>query len=1235
FTAIPPDTYRVDVESGGFKKSSVSDVRALVDTPVDVDVQLEAGLASETVTVTASTDAPLNTTDATIGNAFESRRISELPLNARNVVGLLSLQPGVTRGGYVNGGRADQANVTLDGVDNNEQQRGLDVVTDEAFASVLRSTPDSLQEFRVITTNANAEQGRSSGAQVSLVTKSGTNESHGSLYEVHRNTVTTANDFFNTAAGSFGPNDFAVQTGAARAGDPRAPRPQLLRNVFGGSIGGPIKRDKAFFFFNYEGFREASESPVVREVPLPTLGQGIVRYFTANGSSDAGCPAGTPAGVNCLTPAEINAAYTGIYGASPGLNPAALAVLADAARRYPVNDASVGDGLNTGGYRFNAKTPSNLNTYIARMDFNISDRQTLFLRGNYQHDTVTKNNYNATDCSDGIQCFPDTQPLTIWNHPYGIAAGHTWTVRNNLVNRFTYGLTRTAFSDFGDPTLPGGNGNFTTFRFIYRPTGFRNTLFRTTPVNNLVEDLSWIKGNHTLQMGGNVRFIRNNRTSFASAFDEAVINPSWYDFSGAVLTRDSYGSNASLFPSVRVRSDLRDALAAVIGRYSQYTANLTYNPSGELAPAGTPTKRTFATEEYELYFQDSWRMRPSLTLSYGLRWSTSTPVYEKNGVQVKPVQSLGEYFLRRQESAFNGTPLNDPITVDLAGRENGRAGYYKQDWNNFAPSIAVAWSPDFGDNFFGRLIGRQGRSVIRGGFRMTYDRIGSQIAANFDLNSALGFTSGQTIGANTFNVSDNLAPLFTGFSPNVRGFEIAPGTITPRIQFPLTLPSDEAQRIEQSLDDTLTTPHNYSINLSYGRELGKGFSFETSYVGRMARNLLAARDIMHLNNIRDPQSGMTWYQAINRLIDHRYAMTPLESIPTLAYFENLFPGAAEFAVGDPSLTNTQAIYLLLARPEVGGFDITDYTFIQTFLDDQPVARFNNTFFHPQYAALSTFSTIARSNFHSGQFSLRHRFRNDVAFDFNYTLSHSLDSASGLQSSTAYDTAFIVNALDPDQNYANSDFDVRHVINANWLASIPLGRGRRIGRDMNRFADAIVGGWQMSGIFRWNSGLPTGEPIQADRWATNWNRQSNMVRVCGANSSITRNGPDGVPNLFRNREAVFRCFREPRAGEVGDRNILRGEGYVSLDLGLSKNFRLPWEGHNLQFRWEVFNVTNTQRFASASLLGFGFSPDPFLPDPDSGQPLSPPSDFGKYTATQTPLNEPRAGRVMQFALRYTF
>ncbi|MGH9900471.1 MAG: hypothetical protein ACRD68_01385, partial [Pyrinomonadaceae bacterium] len=1008
-------------------------------------------------------------------------------------------------------------------------------------------------------------------------------------------------------------SDLAVQTGAARAGDPRAPRPQLIRNVFGGSIGGPIIRNRAFFFFNYEGLREASETPVVREVPLPHLGRGEVRY-----RNDAG-------NIVTVTPADI----ASIFPETGGVNPATLGVLAGAARRYPVNDGTVGDGLNTGGFRFNAKTPAELNTYIARFDFNLTDRQNLFVRGNYQNDTVTRNVYGGSDCgidsTDNIQCFPDTAPITIWNHPKGIAAGHTWTASNTLVNRFTYGFTRAAFTDSGDI-----NENLVTFRFILAPIGNRFALRRTTPVHNFVDDVSWIKGNHTFALGGNVRLIRNNRASFGASFDQAVINPSYYNASGAVLVEDEDGN--SLFPDLASNSDdLRDALASVIGRYSQYSAFLVYNQEGQLEPVGTPTARSFATEEYEAYVQDSWRIRPNFTLNYGVRWSTSTPVYERNGLQVVPTPSLGELFRRRVEGAERGTPVNDTVTFELGGKANNGRGYYDQDWNNFAPSVSFAWSPDFGDNFLGRLVGREGRSVIRGGFRMTYDRIGSQLAVNFDLNSLAGFTAQRNINANTFDVrGGNLGPLFTGFNPDVRSlpFPGSTGPLPPSLTFPLTVPADEDQRIEVSLDDTITTPYNYNFNLSYGRELWKGLSFETSYVGRFARNLLATRDIMHLNNIRDPQSGMTWYEAANLLVDLRYQGVPITSVQSIPYFENLFPGlAGTFNVlGTPTaLTATQSAYRRVAFGSVGGRDTADYTFVQLLWDDQPISRINNAFYHPQFAALGAFSTIARSNYNAAQFSLRQRFRDDILFDFNYTLSHSLDNASGLQSSTTYTTAFITNALDPDQSYASSDFDARHIINANWLIGLPFGEGKAFLSDTNRIVDGILGGWQLTGIFRWNSGLPIQTPFDGGVWATNWNVQSNGVRIRDFQSSPTR---AGSPNIFSDPEAAYRSFRNARPGEAGERNVLRGEGYVSLDAGLTKLFRMPWEGHTLQFRWEVFNVTNTQRFDGLTISDLSLGQDPFLSGGAS-------SDFGKFTSTQAPLNETKAGRVMQFSLRYQF
>ena len=1205
FSAVPPGTYKLEVTAQGFKTASASGLEALVDTPTVRDVQLEIGAVSETVDVTSAAEAAINTSDATIGNSFERKRITELPLNANNVVGLLSLQPGVSRSGFVNGGRADQSNITLDGVDVNEQQDGLDVVTDEAFASVLRVTRDSLQEFRVTTTNPNAEQGRSSGAQVSLVTRSGSNQWHGSLFEIHRNTVTTANDFFNNAAG--------------------VERPQLLRNIFGGSVGGPIKKDKAFFFFTYEGFREATATSVVREVPLATLGQGIVRYRTESGFSDPGCPAGTPSGVDCLTPAEIQAAYQSFNGDSgPGINPDALAVLAAAAQRYPANDTTVGDGLNTSGFRFNARTPTELNTYIARFDFNLTNNQQLFLRGNYQNDLVTRAVYGSSDCSvaDNIQCFPDTPPLTTWNHPKGLAVGHVWTINPSLVNRFNYGLTRASFTQAGDSTE-----NRVNFRFIFSPSGFRRSLERTTPVHNFVDDVSWVRGNHTWGFGGNVRLITNNRISTGASFDEAIINPSFYNFSGAVLIDP--------FSDFESGNDLRDALASVIGRYSQYSANLVYDAGGQLQSVGTPTDRAFATQEYEGYFQDSWRMRPNFTFNYGVRWSTSTPVYEKNGLQVVPNVSLTDYFNARRASADQGVPFTDPISFVLGGKANNAAGYYKQDWNNFAPSISFAWSPNLG-----KFLGKDGKAVIRSGFRVTYDRIGSQLAVNFDLNNLAGFTSARNINANTFDVVEGaLGPLFNGFNPNVRNLDFpgSTGPIPTSLAFPLTVPSDEDQRIEVSLDQGITTPYNYSFNFSYGREIGKGLSFEASYVGRWARNLLASRDIMQLNNIRDPQSGLSYYDAVNALVGYRYANREITSIPDIPFFNNMFPFMPDWW-GDPSLTPTQAAYAFLAPSSVGGADIIDYTFLQLLWDDSPTctscpfgggpARFNNMFYQPQFGALSAFSTVAHSNYNSLQVSVRQRLRDDITFDFNYTYGHSLDNASGLQNSGSYGTAFIVNALFPDQNYATSDFDARHIINANWVVGLPFGRGKRFFSDASGFVEQAFGGWQTTGIFRWNSALPIQTPFDCCVWATNWNVQSNGVRVQPVQSSPTRNGVNGTPNVFSDPTAVYRSFRPARPGEVGDRNVLRGEPYISLDMGLYKSFKMPWEGHSLQFRWEVFNVTNTQRFDGLTIADLSLGADPFL----GGNPNS---DFGRYTSTQAPLNETKAGRVMQFALRYSF
>jgi hypothetical protein len=425
FDLIQPGTYQIEVEAAGFKKTTVRDVRALVAQPTEVNVQLEVGQITEAVTVSAANELTLNTQDASLGNNFVSLQIIQLPLEARNPISLLTLQPGVTPQGNVTGARSDQSNITLDGVDINEAQ------TNSIFNPVLRLNTEAVEEFRVVTSNANASYGRSSGAQISLITRSGTNQFHGALFEYHRNTVTTANDFFNNRSG--------------------LPRPKLLRNTFGGRLDGPIIKDRLFFLYSYEGRRDASEAVVgPRVVPLPSLGRGEVKFLGAA----PGDPPGTVR-VITLTPQQLSAFFPQV-----GLNPRALAVLADAAQRYPANDLqAAGDGLNTAGFRFNAPTRVRLNSHVARLDFNLTSKHTLFFRGSYQHDTQPLSFANP-------QQFPDTPVVRRWYHPYGFAVGHTWAISGTKTNNLRYGLTRLALSDQGDSDQ---NTNYFPLRLCASP----------------------------------------------------------------------------------------------------------------------------------------------------------------------------------------------------------------------------------------------------------------------------------------------------------------------------------------------------------------------------------------------------------------------------------------------------------------------------------------------------------------------------------------------------------------------------------------------------------------------------------------------------------------------------------------------------------------------------------------------------------------------------------------------
>jgi hypothetical protein len=1201
FEGIQPGTYKVEVEAKGFKKSALNEVIAGVGKATDLQVVMELGSVSETISVTVGAgEALANTQDASLGNNFGPQQISQLPLNARNVANLLSLQPGVTPTGYVAGGRSDQANLTLDGVDVNEQQTG------DAFTPVLRVSPDTVEEFRVTTSNPNANQGRSSGAQVELVTRSGSNEWHGNLFEYHRNTIFTANDFFNNST-------INPATGKS------LPRPTLLRNNFGGSLGGPAIKDRVFFFYNYEGRRDARQQTVNRIVPLASLGQGLLKF-------DARTPSGTIVPVT-LTTAQLNGLTTGFNNTTQtptgaalvDVNPVTVGILKDAAARYPANNSRIGDGVNTGGFQFNTALPVDLQAHVARLDFNLtkSGNHVAFLRGNYQQ-----------DITGGAAQFPDTPATNTWSHPLGFVAGHTWMIGSNKVNNFKYGLTREAFTNQGDSTI-----NQITFRSVYASNLFTRGFSRTTPVQNITDDFSWIIGNHSLGMGTNIRITRNNRENFAQAFDNGITNQSFYASSGAVvrnpinawlpaLTGLPVGTTIASSSS----TNMSHAFAALLGRLSQYTANFNFDVTGVPLTAGQPVLRSFATEEYDVYMQDFWKIRDNITLNLGLRYGLSRPVYERNGFQTRPNVGLQEYLKRREEAANKGQNYDEPLTVLLAGPSYDQPGFYSLDKNNFQPRVSIAWSPAYKEGWFAKLMGTEKQSTFRAGFSITNDYFGQALAVNFDGNNTLGFSSNQTPSANTYNVTTNPAPPITGLSMAIRGL---PGITTPaNLKFPQTQPQDLQARIEGSLDTNLVSPINYSWNATYTRQFGKGLVVDVSYIARLARNLLATRDIMQLSNIVDPKSGMDWNSAATQLEQLRVNRTPIAQIPQIAWFENMYaPGELDALLFGAGLTNTQAAYGFAAitsqtagcagAPLFGCYDNgNDWTFLQQVLD-QNTSR--QHFFQSQYGALSAFGTIGSSDYHGATVSVRQRWRG-LSWDFNYTFSKSIDDASGLQTSGVYGAAFITNAFRQRDNRGVSDFDITHLMNANSIYELPFGRGKKWLSGSNKFVNSVLGGWTLTSIFRYNTGLPVSAPVDLGGWPTNWNIRSWSVPIKDIKASPNKGVNGRSPNLFDDPKAAYNSFRSPQPGETGARNIFRNPGFFSLDTGLYKSFGMPWsEKHKLTIRWETFNVTNSQFLTGNADNTNGL-------DPQFG---SPGPTFYNFTGIQgTP-------RVMQFALRYDF
>jgi hypothetical protein len=1279
FQQLPAGSYMMTVIGQGFSRYERKDLVLLVNTPATANVQLRIGGTTESVTVTSEAP-PLNLVDASIGNSFGENQVKDIPLDGRNVPELLSLQPGVTftgntlstslaaykdqdsRNGAINGARSDQSNITLDGVDVNDQNSGY------AFTSVLPITQDSVQEFRVTTTNYNADQGTGSGAQVSLVTRSGSNQWHGSAYEYLRNTVTSANDYLTKRAQI----DTCLENGTPPSEGICNQPLKLIRNVFGGTVGGPIIKDRLFFFLNYEGTRLREDQSVVRNIPTVSLRDGVMIYQCADPTQ---CPGGSVQGISNKTynfaPGYVGLSPTDIQNLDPlhiPLNASTYMIqyFKTTYGNLVTNDNSVGDGFNYAGYRWSAPFNLNNNAYIARIDFNLTSKgtQTLFWRGAMQ---------NLNNAQSPF--LPGTPPMqTVVDYSKGMAVGYTAVISSTKVNTFHYGFTRQSTGYIGNSNLP-----WNTFYTLDNPFTYSHNF--QMPINNFLEDFSWTKGKHTILLGGGVGIARDPRVSYLHSFSQGKGATFWmapvgFANTGGQSPLDPVNGN---FPEPASSSAYDYPMLGLLGIVSLVNSNWNYNKDGTPQNQGAPVTRRYGLNWYEMYAQDSWRFKPNVTLNLGLRWSIFPPPWEVNGFQASPNVNMGKFFSQNEKNMANGNGYADESVISFipGGKANNGPGLYGTQKTNFSPRISIAYSPRAEGGLLRALFGRPDQSVIRAGFSIVYDRAGMQLVNTFDANAPAGFSTSLTNpccvdgAAEAARVQDQVSSPSCAGGVAIHCIPLTNQLGSPYFQpappgtFPQTPPSGYpgGQAITWGIDQSIKTPYAYAIDFSVGRELSHGFSLQVAYVGRFGGSLLTQRDLMQPLDLKDPKSKIDYYAAataISKLASSQglaaLNLTPAQFDqalgPTNVYWKNLLnastngahlpcasppcfaPGATSYSMptGQQTTDIAQAAYALYitsgayAGDEVvglGNIDLYGY-----LLDNLGNSYYFNgltgEMLSQQFTTSYGWSSIGNSNYNGFQATVKKDIRGGVMFDFNYTYSKSIDITS-----TAARLGFsgtdnigapgsrLVNAFSPNQFRGVSDFDTTHQLNANWLVDLPFGRGKQFGRSASPALNALIGGWQLTGLLRWTSGFPFSVD-NGQFWATDWDEQGNGQLIGHPKTGVFKNPTTGIVSVFADPSAALNAFVHPYPGQSGSRNVLRGDGYAGWDMGLNKTFYLPWESQTLQFRWEVFNVANLTRFNVLAGLGDGA--------PSLQQT---PSTFGAYNGL---LTNPR---VMQFALRYQF
>ncbi len=1194
FPSIPVGSYTLNVESKGFKKFNLTKIVLQINTPATVNATLEVGSAAESVNVEANAET-IQTNNAVIGNVVERKAIEALPLNGRNPLNLLIYEPGVLQrsGGTisVNGSRTGAVNVTIDGIEANESTNPNPV------NNIFRLNPDNVQEFKVTTSNPSAEEGRNSGANVSVATRSGTNQFHGTMFEFFRNTALNSNEFFAKAQGQ--------------------EKPIIKLNQYGFELGGPIRKNKTFFFGSWQGQKVNFADPVDKSFGTVTLYSpqalaGNFRYFVLDGRSpftlngqritqnspllvDSKTGALAPGVRNCNSNTDANCVATfNVFANGGTMDPAVRSVLGG----YPApNSYAGGDGLNTGNYVWNSPFQIRGPQYLFRIDHTLNDKHNLWGRWlGAEQNTLNGDPLNG-------------RPIVIPGYPargevfrpaHNIAVGVRSVLSPRLVNEFTVGFSRFNFlftQGEANPLFPN------TPRFTFNNSSVDYTAnprtFRAVNTIQYINNLTYITGAHVFKFGGNVRFYQHNDqrgdvggTSLVPSISlsRTVRPPTGFTFPSLTGAAAAGIASNDLNRLQGTVNDLLGIPAQLSHSFLGDVKNDTFLPFQTGEKSVTLWAQGQRTKQYNFFLQDEYRLRRNLSISYGVRWEINAPPTEAGNRVYIPNKAI---------DGSQGT-----VSFVPASR-----WYQNFNWGALAPRIGIAWSP-----------GNSNKTVFRVGYSSAFDPI-----STFQVTSIATAVPGQvfscvaTVGGATTPGCASVPDVRLSQFPT----QLTPPTAKPSSQLTPSISTYNTAPSARVFDQNLKLPYVHMWNFTIQREISRGYVASIGYVGRRGTRLYRSWDMNQLNT----ESLLPSFLAMQR----NTQITGCRPDGTLT---NGSPCVGASAV--PFIQNG----IMTSAFANGAASISDLSTTQNALGNMALRLEQTTTAarlrpNQQFGQILYLDNGADSIYHGLQTTFRKRFDTaGVLLSGSYTLSKSIDNLSvDPVAATAGGGLTTTNARTPvdGRNYDNergrSDFDQRHVVNMSGIYELPFGKGKPLFGNAKGPLNMIVGNWSLNGIFTYQSGEPF--TVRSGFLTANNVAQSRAALAPGVTSypkAVLQEKPGVLgPVLFLDNSQ----FAVPAPGQLGiGRNVFQGPIFWNLDLSASKAFQIN-ERFKLTFRAEAFNALNHANFRNPR-------------DASVGSPAVNSNVFGQTccvtlsTASSSTTNQNgESWRVIQLALKLNF